>query len=551
MSASFLTRSLTKEETKDDHANGTGDGTSQAAEANGDRSSSSSSIVPAAVTSEEPAAVEGSLLKGSLPIRTKKSMVILSDYAVCRSFAAALHGYSKSVLGPVLTLGGQQQQQQQQKQQGGSDPASSGDCTQQHQDKQQEKQQQQSTPEMPVHYVLPPLQKVAEWLAIGLEDAIITALKGQDEGGASGDSSSSSSKPRSPKKAAAKQQQQQQQLSPLAIAAQVQAASQAAACGLVLVTLLARAAVPVLQELQQALQQLPVEQPAEDAAADADSAAATKGGPADALIADLVAVDLVSGLFFVRAAYQALCARCYLTQVLNGLPAKLFQNGKAAGGAAAGEDAAALRAVKAALRGEGLARGWAHLVQPVPQGVVVRVRGFQERHPGDFVASLSLVSQLVPVDVVAAEPHQQQQQQLEGSNSQQAAAAADAGPHDQSQPLQQQQGGSSQQDGAAAEDDDEQQLAVYRLPGELKLQLEDLIVDLLGLFGSLLTEVPLPVGCNNPACTNLEGVAEASLSVNKRCSSCLAAHYCSKQCQTEHWASHKGACSRIKTLTAA
>jgi hypothetical protein len=524
MSASFLTRSLMTDEPQqqqqqqvDSSSEGSTAGT------NADSSSSSDGVTAADVD----AAVNGGRqLSGRYAVRTKKSMVILSDYAVCRSFAAALHGYSKSVVGPVLS----QQPQQQQEADAAAPAAANGSSSSQQQP------QWFIDHDTPVHYVLPPLQKVAEWLAVGLEDAIITALRGQEGATVSSaaaavaeasqnsnDTSSSTDRPSSPKKAAKQQQQdeqQQQQWTPQTVAAQVQSSSQTAACSLVLITLLARAAVPVLQELQLSLQDLPT---ATSSGSGDDSSSSTGNAPAaaDALVTESGAVDLLSGLMFVRAAYQALCARCYLTQVLNGLPAKLNGARPAAGATAA--DVAALQAVKAALKGEGLARGWAHLVQPVPPPVVFQVRSFQDRHPGDFVAKMNLLQQLLPVGVVE-------------SRSASSSSSADG-------------------DAAAAEAESEAAAAaavpqmMLQITGEMRQQLVALLTDLLGLFGSLLGEVPLPVGCNNPACTNLEGVAEASLSVNKRCKSCLAAHYCSKQCQTEHWAAHKGACQRIRSLS--
>jgi hypothetical protein len=520
MSASFLTRSLMEDNPQqqqqlEQQQGDSGDSSTASPGDTAAADSSSSSASEAVTAADVDAALNGGRqLSGKYAMRTKKSMVILSDYAVCRSFAAALHGYSKSVVGPVLS---QQPPQQSELDAAANGSRSSSSTSQQ--------PQWFIDHDTPVHYVLPPLQKVAEWLAVGLEDAIITALQGQEgasvssaaaealENGSSSDSSSSDDRPQSPKKAA---KQQQQQWTPQIVAAQVKSASQAAACSLVLITLLARAAVPVLQELQLSLQELPT---ATSAAGSGNSSSSSNPSPAaadaDALVTEAGAVDLLSGLMFVRAAYQALCARCYFTQVLNGLPAKL--NGARPVAGATADDVAALQAVKEALKGEGLARGWAHLVQPVPPGVVVRVRGFQDRHPGDFVANMNLLQQLLPVGVAEASSSSTGGKDKESADDEAAAAAVPQ--------------------------------MMLKMTGEMRQQLDVLLTDLLGLFGSLLGEVPLPVGCNNPACTNLEGVAEASLSVNKRCKSCLAAHYCSKQCQTEHWAAHKGACLRIRSLS--
>ena len=69
--------------------------------------------------------------------------------------------------------------------------------------------------------------------------------------------------------------------------------------------------------------------------------------------------------------------------------------------------------------------------------------------------------------------------------------------------------------------------------------------DVIGLCELLQREVPVPVGCNNPACLNLEGVAEM-VTACKTCLGCHVACYCSRECQVGHWKKHKTICKQLQ-----
>jgi hypothetical protein len=84
------------------------------------------------------------------------------------------------------------------------------------------------------------------------------------------------------------------------------------------------------------------------------------------------------------------------------------------------------------------------------------------------------------------------------------------------------------------------------LPAAMQMELLQLAMSAQRMLRGVMDDIPLPVGCNNPGCTRLEAMAEATLSINKRCSQCLAAHYCCKECQVQHWPAHKLACKRLR-----
>ena len=67
-----------------------------------------------------------------------------------------------------------------------------------------------------------------------------------------------------------------------------------------------------------------------------------------------------------------------------------------------------------------------------------------------------------------------------------------------------------------------------------------LLEQLLGLCEGVVAAIPVPLGCNNPSCINLDGVSDASAA--KVCSGCKKAHYCGTACVKAHWKEHKPYC---------
>jgi hypothetical protein len=61
----------------------------------------------------------------------------------------------------------------------------------------------------------------------------------------------------------------------------------------------------------------------------------------------------------------------------------------------------------------------------------------------------------------------------------------------------------------------------------------------------LQREVPVPVGCNNPACLNMQGVAELKTAC-KVCLGCHVARYCGRECQQVHWKDHMKVCKQMQ-----
>ena len=89
------------------------------------------------------------------------------------------------------------------------------------------------------------------------------------------------------------------------------------------------------------------------------------------------------------------------------------------------------------------------------------------------------------------------------------------------------------------------QIMLEGLVGDGMEGLQDLRREMVVLFELLLEEVPSPLGCNFPGCSNLSGFTEAE-EADIVCTRCQEARYCSRQCQVDHWEQHKRACRRLR-----
>ena len=93
--------------------------------------------------------------------------------------------------------------------------------------------------------------------------------------------------------------------------------------------------------------------------------------------------------------------------------------------------------------------------------------------------------------------------------------------------------------------DDEGRPYISRDHKPSREQQVEFVGDVVHLAEVLLAEVHTPLGCSNPRCVNLAGPSEIQLA-RKSCNACKVVYYCSRECQTAHWGTHKHQCKKLK-----
>ena len=90
------------------------------------------------------------------------------------------------------------------------------------------------------------------------------------------------------------------------------------------------------------------------------------------------------------------------------------------------------------------------------------------------------------------------------------------------------------------QDQEEQQQEQEQHIKSVVRQTVELLGQLLFLCEEVVRTVQVPLGCNHPNCTNLEGLSEAAAA--KVCTGCRKVLYCSHECIKAHWKEHMPFC---------
>jgi hypothetical protein len=78
------------------------------------------------------------------------------------------------------------------------------------------------------------------------------------------------------------------------------------------------------------------------------------------------------------------------------------------------------------------------------------------------------------------------------------------------------------------------------------------LVQQLQAIGAMLSNIPVPHFCNNPACGNISGPTEVQLVSGRSCvcAGCRMGRYCGRDCQRAAWKQHKPVCKALAAAVA-